>query len=99
VTQAFEATLEQVAEQESLVEPGSGGRLRVNRLSADEIRGLYQARAALEGLAATNIISHRNAVNRSLPCVPRSSGWPADTQTSWKRWKPTSASPAAVRIG
>ena len=34
----------------------TGGRLRVNRLTADEIRGLYQVRAALEGLAATNII-------------------------------------------
>jgi DNA-binding GntR family transcriptional regulator len=43
-------------EQEGLVEAGSRGRLRVNRLTADEIRGLYQVRAALEGLAATNII-------------------------------------------
>lgn len=43
-------------EQEGLVEAGSRGRLRVNKLTADEIRGLYQVRAALEGLAATNII-------------------------------------------
>jgi DNA-binding GntR family transcriptional regulator len=43
-------------EQEGLVEAGSRGRLRVNRLTADEIRGLYQVRAALEGLAAANII-------------------------------------------
>ena len=43
-------------EQEGLVEAGSRGRLRVNRLTAEEIRGLYQVRAALEGLAATNII-------------------------------------------
>ena len=43
-------------EQEGLVEAASRGRLRVNRLSAEEIRGLYQVRAALEGLAATNII-------------------------------------------
>jgi DNA-binding GntR family transcriptional regulator len=43
-------------EQEGLVEAASRGRLRVNRLSADGIRGLYQVRAALEGLAATNII-------------------------------------------
>ena len=43
-------------EQEGLVEAASRGRLRVNKLSADEIRGLYQVRAALEGLAATSII-------------------------------------------
>lgn len=43
-------------EQEGLVEAASRGRLRVNELTADEIRGLYQVRAALEGLAASNII-------------------------------------------
>ena len=43
-------------EQEGLVEAGPRGRLRVNSLTADEIRGLYQVRAALEGLAATTII-------------------------------------------
>jgi DNA-binding GntR family transcriptional regulator len=43
-------------EQEGLVEAGPRGRLRVNSLSADEIRGLYQVRAALEGLAATTVI-------------------------------------------
>ena len=43
-------------EQEGLVEAASRGRLRVNQLTAEEIRGLYQVRAALEGLAATNII-------------------------------------------
>ena len=43
-------------EQEGLVEAGPRGRLRVNSLSGDEIRGLYQVRAALEGLAATTII-------------------------------------------
>ena len=49
-------------EQEGLVEAASRGRLRVNRLTAEEIRGLYQVRAALEGLAATNIIesAHRS---------------------------------------
>jgi len=43
-------------EQEGLVEAGPRGRLRVNSLTAEEIRGLYQVRAALEGLAATTII-------------------------------------------
>jgi DNA-binding GntR family transcriptional regulator len=43
-------------EQEGLVEAGPRGRLRVNSLSAEEIRGLYKVRAALEGLAATTII-------------------------------------------
>jgi DNA-binding GntR family transcriptional regulator len=43
-------------EQEGLVEAGPRGRLRVNSLTADEIRGLYQVRAALEGLAAATII-------------------------------------------
>jgi DNA-binding GntR family transcriptional regulator len=44
-------------EQEGLVEAGPRGRLRVNNsLTPGEIRGLYQVRAALEGLAATTII-------------------------------------------
>lgn len=43
-------------EQEGLVEAGPRGRLRVNSLTSEEIRGLYQVRAALEGLAATTII-------------------------------------------
>jgi DNA-binding GntR family transcriptional regulator len=43
-------------EQEGLVEAGPRGRLRVNSLSGEEIRGLYRVRAALEGLAATTII-------------------------------------------
>jgi len=43
-------------EQEGLVQAGSRGRLRVNSLTADEIRGLYRVRAALEGLAAASII-------------------------------------------
>ena len=43
-------------EQEGLVEAGPRGRLRVNSLSGVEIRGLYQVRAALEGLAATTVI-------------------------------------------
>jgi DNA-binding GntR family transcriptional regulator len=43
-------------EQEGLVEAGPRGRLSVNSLTAEEIRGLYQVRAALEGLAASTII-------------------------------------------
>jgi DNA-binding GntR family transcriptional regulator len=43
-------------EQEGLVEAGPRGRLRVNSLTSDEIRGLYKVRAALEGLAVTTII-------------------------------------------
>jgi DNA-binding GntR family transcriptional regulator len=43
-------------EQEGLVQAGPRGRLAVNSLTAEEIRGLYAVRAALEGLAATTII-------------------------------------------
>lgn len=43
-------------EQEGLVTAGARGMLRVNRLSADEVRGLYRVRAALEGLAVRTII-------------------------------------------
>ena len=43
-------------EQEGLVTAGLRGMLRVNRLSPQEIRGLYRVRAALEGLAVRTII-------------------------------------------
>lgn len=43
-------------EQEGLVTAGNRGMLRVNKLSASQIRGLYRVRAALEGLAVTTII-------------------------------------------
>ena len=44
-------------QQEGLITAGNRGMLQVNTLSAKEIRGLYQVRAALEGLAVTTIIS------------------------------------------
>ena len=47
-------------EQEGLVAAGPRGRLRVNSLTAEEIRGLYRVRAALEGLAASTIIDSPN---------------------------------------
>jgi DNA-binding GntR family transcriptional regulator len=49
-------------EQEGLVTAGHRGMLRVNQLSAEEIRGLYGVRAALEGLAVRTIIGspHRD---------------------------------------
>ena len=61
-------------EQEGLVEAGPRGRLRVNSLTAEEIRGLYQVRAALEGLAATTIIRSPTARRGggSPPCGARS---------------------------
>lgn len=43
-------------EQEGLVTAGPRGMLRVNRLSPQEVRGLYRVRAALEGLAVRTII-------------------------------------------
>src|ERR687890_1669482 len=43
-------------EQEGLVTAGQRGMLRVNQVSAPQIRGLYRVRAALEGLAVTTII-------------------------------------------
>ena len=43
-------------EQEGLVVAGHRGMLRVNRLTPEEIRGLYRVRAALEGLAVRTII-------------------------------------------
>ena len=55
-------------EQEGLVAAGPRGRLRVNTLTADEVRGLYQVRAALEGLAVSTIIGspHRATAIASL---------------------------------
>jgi DNA-binding GntR family transcriptional regulator len=44
-------------QQEGLVRAGARGMLRVNSLSAEEIRGLFRVRAALEGLAVTEIIA------------------------------------------
>src|SRR4051812_50204228 len=43
-------------EQEGLVEAGPPGRLPAKSLKADEIRGLYQVRAAPQGLPPTTII-------------------------------------------
>jgi DNA-binding GntR family transcriptional regulator len=44
-------------EQEGLVRAGIRGMLHVNSLSESEIRGLFRVRAALEGLAVTEIIA------------------------------------------
>jgi DNA-binding GntR family transcriptional regulator len=44
-------------QQEGLVTAGARGMLRVNSLSAAEIRELFQVRGALEGLAVTLIIA------------------------------------------
>lgn len=44
-------------QQEGLVRAGSRGMLRVNRLTEEEIRGMFRVRAALEGLAASEIIA------------------------------------------
>lgn len=44
-------------QQEGLVRAGARGMLRVNSLSAEEIRGMFRVRAALEGLAVTEIIA------------------------------------------
>lgn len=43
-------------QQEGLVTAGHRGMLRVNSLTAKEIRGLYRVRAALEGLAVATVI-------------------------------------------
>jgi DNA-binding GntR family transcriptional regulator len=43
-------------QQEGLVTAGARGMLRVHSLSRDEIRELFQVRAALEGLAVTLLI-------------------------------------------
>ncbi|WP_222871782.1 GntR family transcriptional regulator [Nonomuraea sp. PA05] len=55
-------------QQEGLVTPGHRGMLRVNTLTAKEIRGLYQVRAALEGLAVATVINspNRDAAVRTL---------------------------------
>jgi DNA-binding GntR family transcriptional regulator len=44
-------------QQEGLVTAGTRGMLRVNRLSGTEVRELFRVRAALEGLAVTEIIA------------------------------------------
>ena len=44
-------------QQEGLVTAGTRGMLRVNSLSAREIRELFRVRAALEGLAVTELIN------------------------------------------
>src|SRR4029453_1390289 len=44
-------------QQEGLVTAGARGMLRVNSLSAAEIRDLFQVRGALEGLAVTLLIA------------------------------------------
>ena len=44
-------------QQEGLVRAGARGMLRVNSLSPEEIRGLFRVRAALEGLAVSEIIA------------------------------------------
>jgi DNA-binding GntR family transcriptional regulator len=44
-------------QQEGLLVAGSRGMLRVNSLSVQEVRELFSVRAALEGLAATEIMS------------------------------------------
>ncbi|MDF2976787.1 MAG: transcriptional regulator, GntR family [Actinomycetospora sp.] len=44
-------------QQEGLVTAGNRGMLRVNRLSATEVRELFRVRAALEGLAVSEIIA------------------------------------------
>jgi DNA-binding GntR family transcriptional regulator len=55
-------------QQEGLVTAGARGMLRVNSLSAAEIRELFQVRAALEGLAVTLLIAspRRNAAAAAL---------------------------------
>ena len=44
-------------QQEGLLTPGRRGMLRVNSLSAEEVRELYRVRAALEKLAVAEIMS------------------------------------------
>ena len=44
-------------QQEGLVTAGNRGMLRVNSLSPEEVRELFQVRAALEGLAVATIIA------------------------------------------
>lgn len=47
-------------QQEGLVRAGARGKLRVATLSAAQVRELYRVRAALEGLAATELIASPN---------------------------------------
>lgn len=47
-------------QQEGLVTAGNRGMLRVNAVSPTEVRELFQVRAALEGLAAAEIIASPN---------------------------------------
>lgn len=49
-------------QQEGLVRAGARGMLRVNSLAAEEIRGLFRVRAALEGLAVTEVIASPDRV-------------------------------------
>jgi DNA-binding GntR family transcriptional regulator len=44
-------------QQEGLVTPGNRGMLRVNAVSPKEVRELFRVRAALEGLAAAEIMA------------------------------------------
>jgi DNA-binding GntR family transcriptional regulator len=44
-------------QQEGLVTAGNRGKLRVNAVSPKEVRELFRVRAALEGLAATEIMT------------------------------------------
>jgi DNA-binding GntR family transcriptional regulator len=55
-------------QQEGLLVTGRRGMLRVNSLSAEEVRELFRVRAALEKLAATEILSshERDATVRTL---------------------------------
>lgn len=48
-------------QQEGLLVAGRRGMLRVNSLSAEEVRELFRVRAALEKLAVTEIMSSRQA--------------------------------------
>jgi DNA-binding GntR family transcriptional regulator len=47
-------------QQEGLVSAGNRGMLRVNSLTAAEVRELFRVRAALEGLAVSEIITSPN---------------------------------------
>jgi DNA-binding GntR family transcriptional regulator len=47
-------------QQEGLVTAGNRGMLRVNAVSPTEVRELFRVRAALEGLAAAEIIASPN---------------------------------------
>ena len=55
-------------QQEGLVTAGNRGMLRVNSLTAAEVRELFQVRAALEGLAVREIVAspRREAAVREL---------------------------------